>query len=671
MPVADFDFKSLNQYITSSQDKNLSHLAKTYGKRYAGSSSSMTAVLAHFHFLLSEWRNININMLSKGFPDKELRSFTALQRAPVAIFLRWRDGSYAIDADKQFASSNILSMLGQSMEKLFTLDTNGFERYRKSNPAGVPTDDKSFSDCFFYSTMGNMLMRSQLDAYDPRLPGTGMFDLKTRAVVSIRMDPSHYEQGVGYQIKSLHGEWESYEREYFEMIRSAFLKYSLQVRMGSMDGIFVAFHNVERIFGFQYINLSELDLAIHGQSDTAVGDQEFKLSLDLLSKVLDKATEKFPETVSIRSSCIINCVLTFQSLRFHFETRTLMKKGFMYIFAEPVTENQVKEIQSSNDAKIEEFRRNLLEPQGDVIKQEQLAQGEQDGWAEIEADVQDAIARDELSPNGFAEPDDDFPSLLEDDETERSRDANTDESIKVKARVKADDKVGENICGGKTDSERNANFRVVTNTNSESGIDPMVGKDHPQYVDEKSREAKEAGACPSNGKHQGKVDSGEMTNKAAGDAIEIRGTTNLKIGTSLEQHLKTPKIPTADDSIPGNDADSKLLAMTLTIRNIVNGEYVRHPLNLSSADKWEVEYSLAEVSPRSRAWVLYQKCQVRREKKLSNEAEDDDSVNYYIRTLRKISRKGALWRKEMDKQEKAKPKVVLENTGVTEEEEDG
>jgi hypothetical protein len=31
-------------------------------------------------------------------------------------------------------------------------------------------------------------MRSQLDAYDPRLPGTGMFDLKTRAAVSIRME---------------------------------------------------------------------------------------------------------------------------------------------------------------------------------------------------------------------------------------------------------------------------------------------------------------------------------------------------------------------------------------------------------------------------------------------------------------------------------------------------
>ncbi len=89
-------------------------------------------------------------------------------------------------------------------------------------------------------------MRSQLDAHDPRLPGTGMFDLKTRAVVTIRMDAQQYESTRGYEIRGRHGEWESFEREYYDMIRAAFLKYSLQVRMGRMDGIFVAFHNTER-----------------------------------------------------------------------------------------------------------------------------------------------------------------------------------------------------------------------------------------------------------------------------------------------------------------------------------------------------------------------------------------------------------------------------------------
>lgn len=299
MPIADFDFNALKEYITSSKDESLQQIAKQQGKRYVGSTSSMTGVLAHFHFLLSQWRSVNISMLSKSFPENSLLSFTEFQRTPAAIFLRWKDGSYAIDADKQFDSSNVLSMLGKSMEKLLTLKTEDFERYRRSNSGAVTEEESKSPESYHYSTLGDFLMRSQLDAHDSRLPGTGMFDLKTRAVVSIRMDVANYEQGTGYEIKNRQGEWESYEREYYDMIRAAFLKYSMQVRMGRMDGIFVAFHNVERIFGFQYISLPEMDSTIHGQWDTSIGDQEFTLSLDLLNKILDRATKKFPNTVSV------------------------------------------------------------------------------------------------------------------------------------------------------------------------------------------------------------------------------------------------------------------------------------------------------------------------------------------------------------------------------------
>ena len=36
-------------------------------------------------------------------------------------------------------------------------------------------------------------MRSQLDCWDPRLPGSGYFDIKTRAVVAIRRDLKNYQ----------------------------------------------------------------------------------------------------------------------------------------------------------------------------------------------------------------------------------------------------------------------------------------------------------------------------------------------------------------------------------------------------------------------------------------------------------------------------------------------
>jgi hypothetical protein len=36
-------------------------------------------------------------------------------------------------------------------------------------------------------------MRSQLDGVDSRLPGTGVFDIKTRAALPIRMDLMNHE----------------------------------------------------------------------------------------------------------------------------------------------------------------------------------------------------------------------------------------------------------------------------------------------------------------------------------------------------------------------------------------------------------------------------------------------------------------------------------------------
>ncbi|CAI7582722.1 unnamed protein product [Penicillium pancosmium] len=343
MPVTEFDFNTLKDYITSSKDETLREVAVKANKKYIGSSSSMTSVLSHFHFLLSGWREIDVRTVSQGFPEK-MRSFTRLLRSPAAMFLHYQDGTYAIDADKEFDSANILMNLGKSMEKLLTLPKEEFERYRRSHENKISAEEEeSIPEAYHYSTYGDFVMRSQLDAYDPRLPGTGMFDLKTRAVVSIRMDAKNFEQGLGYEIKDRYGAFESYEREFYDMIRAAFLKYSLQVRIGRMDGIFVAFHNIERIFGFQYVSLPEMDQALHGQSDTALGDTEFQLSLGMWNEVLNKATEKFPK----------------QSLRFHFDSRDTVTP-FMYIFVEPVNQDEIHAIQNKNKDEIEEYQNRLL-----------------------------------------------------------------------------------------------------------------------------------------------------------------------------------------------------------------------------------------------------------------------------------------------------------------------
>lgn len=342
MPVTDFDFDALKEYITSSKDQKLINITKDESKKYTGSTSSMTSTLAHFHFLLSQWRPINCARLSKQF-DVALEGFSGVTKAPAATILNYKDGVYAIDADKEWDTETVLSMLGKSMEKLMTVPKDEFVKYHRSKSHQLTEEEKGQEESYHYTTYGDFMMRSQLDAYDPRLPGTGVYDLKTRAVVSIRMDAANVQKGVGYEIRQRDGNWESFEREYFDMIRAAFLKYSLQVRMGRMDGIFVAFHNTERIFGFQYIPLEEMDLSLHGTTDKTLGDREFTASLKLFNELLNQAIAKFPE----------------QSLRVHVETRPSEQVPFLYFFAEPVNDEQIKQIQEMRNGAVEKFKARL------------------------------------------------------------------------------------------------------------------------------------------------------------------------------------------------------------------------------------------------------------------------------------------------------------------------
>jgi hypothetical protein len=116
MSTEEFDYGALYEYITSSRDQTLTDMAKECGASYVGSTSSLTGVLSHFHYLLSAWRPVNIDMLSTQYAS-QFRSFTAISRAPAGIFLRYKgDGIYAIDADKMYdTDETVLSWLVVSL----------------------------------------------------------------------------------------------------------------------------------------------------------------------------------------------------------------------------------------------------------------------------------------------------------------------------------------------------------------------------------------------------------------------------------------------------------------------------------------------------------------------------------------------------------------------------
>ncbi|TVY48018.1 mRNA degradation protein, mitochondrial [Lachnellula occidentalis] len=683
MPVNEFDFTLLKKFVTSSRDKTLLSTAAAEKKKYTGSTSSMTSTLSHFHYLLSQWRPINVGNMSKSFPAT-LETFTMLHRAPIAMFLRYKDGVYAIDADKEFDTANVLSMLGQSMEKLLTLSTEEYEQYRKHSTDPPSEEERSKSEAYHYTTLGDFLMRSQLDAHDPRVPGTGMFDLKTRAVVSIRMDIDAYEQGSGYEIRSRHGEWESYEREYYDMIRSAFLKYSLQVRMGRMDGIFVAFHNIARIFGFQYISLPEMDYALHGADDTTTGDAEFKLSLSLLNRVLDRATARFPE----------------KSIRLFFETRPKTSEAaapYMYIFAEPVDEQAIEAIQTKNKKKIDEFEQTVLGLHRDESEEEEKEQ-----WENLQAKVQASIDSDEFdlgevdAESNGSEQDGVDPSASDfefkdvgeveelDEETQHD---NLEEGESEPEGVEADEIIDEDVTTqdheNEVEKESSATKDEEALEDEESGKEEDIIDEDVMTQDQESEVEKESSATrgeeatledEESGKEEDIIDedaSGESEESVSTDTREpelvemedlmISEPTEEDMTTATESSSPNPEEDAlVEDMMAVTKGGKPILAMYLTIRNKVNGDFVERPNNLKPEDEWKLEYSLAEIPDAEKAHTLLKASRKRRHEALTKDhragnARNDD----FLATIKAMSDRGRLYRKEIDNKEKKEPKKVF------------
>ncbi|WWC66499.1 uncharacterized protein I206_100401 [Kwoniella pini CBS 10737] len=259
-----FAFHRCPPYITPSQDEELVDLAQRHKCGFVGSTSTLTKALSQIYFAISGGKGIDLSTLSQDFSSE-----------------RW-------DVE------NVISDFGRILEKMLTCENADFKRFLTSSPeSAVPEEERSAKEAYRYQRVGSLLMRSQLDCYDPRLPGNGVFDIKTRACLPIRHDRANYVANAAYDIWKNRGISQSYEREYYDLLRAGMLKFSLQVRIGGMDGIFLAYHNTSRLFGFQYISLSEIDERIFGSTEMA--DQAFKLSVSILEQLLHHCVELFPD----------------------------------------------------------------------------------------------------------------------------------------------------------------------------------------------------------------------------------------------------------------------------------------------------------------------------------------------------------------------------------------
>ncbi|TWU72162.1 hypothetical protein ED733_003887 [Metarhizium rileyi] len=660
MPVDEFDFDTLKEYTTSSKDSKLRALSVAHGLKYCGSTSSMTSILSHFHFLLSAWRPPNFDDLSKSLHPESL-NFTALSRGPAAAFAHLKDGVYAIDADKEYDTENILSMLGKSMEKLLTLPREEFEKYRRSRSHQLSDEEKNAEEAYHFTTLGDFMMRSQLDAHDPRLPGSGVFDLKTRAVVSIRMDVKGYEKGVGYEIRKRFGQWESFEREYYDMIRAAFLKYSLQVRMGRMDGIFVAFHNTQRIFGFQYISLAEMDQAIHGTHEPRLGDEEFKCSIALLNDLMNRATKRFPG----------------RTLRLHVETRPT-KVPLTYFFVEPVTEEEMQRTQEAGKPSIEQLERDIQSlsreereaesaeatetAQGETVKTEELEKGHddlpaddpqsEDAWGEMMYKVDEAVENESLGIRSIREAVQEAleHSGLLHDKTELESEKYLDELVSALTAHSSEKK---ELRQSQTEKDQEADVAKITDGQSDSESTTLVNLivKVTKGINEKSPNLRPF--------ERKVVDLATQAKKSDSVSADEAVTKTDAEGTAAMESAVDDDVDAEKEDGGSEGPQPELLGMYVSIRNKINGEFVDRPSGSEEKFDWSVQYTITEL-PDKRAQSIYSKIKKRRKDVLATDpgARSADWYRMFSGKLPMMTKKGERFREKRAQQEAGSPVYV-------------
>lgn len=312
--LEEFEDQLCNNFVSPSKDSNLLSIARKENKKYYSSTSSMTSTLFQFYMLLNNFDPNNTKRFKFG-------NFTRLVSLLPSSFIVNKasppEEIYSISSDKSTDLDNFLSKFGNILEAVLTNDEKDIElireqdrRKKEMEKAKDPEQEnnqelesiiKNHNDfeelerftnpnrVYNIASYDKFIMRSQLDCFNEKLPGNGTFDLKSRATSGIRYNLDDPDID-----KKSHNRQFFYRDEFDDLIRTgALLKYAFQARIGQMDGIFVAFHNINQFLAFEYLSLNDIDRLFFNNSDISsyLANTQFKFSLKIWSKVLDTILE--------------------------------------------------------------------------------------------------------------------------------------------------------------------------------------------------------------------------------------------------------------------------------------------------------------------------------------------------------------------------------------------
>ncbi len=287
----EIDYDSIGDYIPPSRDTLLRSLAQRNACKYIMSTSTITSLMVHADYLLTMFRSPLFQLLSHEYTEEPLRYMISARKPNLAYATVVCENPriIAIDSESGFSegpSSLILLKMGKYLESMMTHSEHDFNRkfLMKNKASRLPTD-KPLPEFYSFLRAGNMMLRSQIDSGMQDGKILRKIEIKTRGVTPQRYDIDHYMKYYDYKLTKTLGLFESFEREYYDLIRGGFIKYVHQMTIGDMDGVIIAYHNTQEIFGFEYLSKWHLEKRIYGSQEFA--SVCFRSSLTLLQQIFD------------------------------------------------------------------------------------------------------------------------------------------------------------------------------------------------------------------------------------------------------------------------------------------------------------------------------------------------------------------------------------------------
>lgn len=280
------------EYTHPSRDKNLLKFAQMADCKLIMSTSSCSSFLSHIHYVISSFKEPNMSFL-KNFYMSERNKFMNAQKKPFSNILRLIDKDKDIWAIDSFPmvfepDHKILMDMGKILEKVYTMEPDHFNSVFSKKHSKASDKYEIESDYHRYMIVNKQIaLRSQIDCQSSISGEDLIFEIKTRACAPIRYDVKNYQLYLDYSLDRLSGTICSYEREFYDLIRGAFLKYYFQLKIGCMDGAFVGYHNTRESFGFEYIKMETIEQVIFGGKTKA--NTSFAITTKILNEIVKQA----------------------------------------------------------------------------------------------------------------------------------------------------------------------------------------------------------------------------------------------------------------------------------------------------------------------------------------------------------------------------------------------